>query len=92
MECLRKVLDISNAHITEEEMSRIEQCEPVRIAVHEHGAIVFLPGEIDEDGIEQWEDFPNLLACVRMGIEFGCMLINFDSDAAEFPGLPKFEW
>lgn len=93
MDCIRKVMDLSNGHVTKEEMDRMDGSHPaIRIAPHEYGAVVFLPEVIEEDEMSKWSDLPNLLACVRFALKHGCFMISFDRDAEAIPDLPKFDW
>lgn len=91
-----KYLDLSTAHVTEEESVAIDQNFPAledqgpRVIRHDYGWWVNAPLGIDLTTFA--EHYPNVLACINRARELDCYWINFDQDADTEPGLPVFEW
>ena len=59
----------------------------LRVAEHEHGWVVFVPGREYAERIPDWAE-----QVVARAIEFDCILINFDRDSEVVEGLPTWEW
>lgn len=92
---VRLVLDLSNAHIPEEESD--QPSFGVRSSPHEHGWIVFPPeppaeGESEPEAFVRLEVPPWFQPVLALAWREHCILINFDRDATTHPDLPSYDW
>jgi hypothetical protein len=59
----------------------------LRVATHEHGWVVFVPGR------EYCEDVPEWVRpLIQRALDHDCIVINFDCDAESVDDLPVWEW
>lgn len=83
------VLDLSTAHIPEQMLEENVIHTRQRVAVHEHGWVVFIPGdaEAEETLSEEFEWFRPIL---KLAWASDCLLVNFDKDADVCDLLPVY--
>lgn len=87
---IRKYLDISTAHITQQtndELNRDEvfKCEWTAVG-YGYGFFISVPEEVDSD-------LPtDLQAVLNKANELGCDVVRLDSDALELEGLQTYDW
>ena len=91
-ELVRKVLDISTAHLPEETAQRMEDGEfPKQYSMHnEYGGLVSVPEE-DEITVA---NIPCEALCtiLRRAVVHGCDWVLFDRDGLPIEDLPVFDW
>jgi len=81
------MLDLSTSHMP----ASSPDWGDLRVAEHEHGWVVFVPGGLDDEEFE--ELVPEWARPVmRYALDFDCILINFDQDSEVVEGLPTWEW
>jgi len=92
---LFRLLDLSTAHLPQEQMQRIIEADTVVIE-REYGALVWVahsdPAEQDAALIES--GFPDLVTVLRYAREIGedVYWVQFDRDAEPNPNLPTWDW
>jgi hypothetical protein len=100
-EATKRMLDLSTAHLTQQDAKALEAGEILgpRIVSHRHGWVVYVTSDPDavraavglmrQTGAS--EAFIKIYesAC-KMGGDY--MLINFDQDAETLDGLETFDW
>jgi hypothetical protein len=91
-----KYLDLTTAHLPEEEMQQIATAPP-RVIPHEYGAWVNVQHDDTDEVDEQFTEdgtFPVLAAIVKYARELDDDInwINFDRDGEPIDGLPTFDW
>jgi len=59
----------------------------LRVAKHEHGWIVFVPGREHAETVPEWAQ-----PLIKYALEHDCIVVNFDRDADAVDRLPKWEW
>ena len=93
-------LDISNAHLSEEEEAILhsgveagkgdDELLPRHIP-HKYGAWMNVPEESDdENGAVRSQFYPNIQAVIEFARLHGCSWVNFDVDASSIAELPTF--
>lgn len=89
---VHRYLDLSTAHLPEEESERI-LAAPVRVIAHEYGWWVNVPGLGDYDDYDvAGEGFEGLDTVLRYARYHDCTWVNFDRDGDVDPNLLTYEW
>ena len=89
-------LDLSTAHVPFTERG-LPDFGDVRSCAHEHGWVVFVPSRDIAEGAHQGE--PKDFGCpvwfqpiLLLAWQWSALLINFDSDGPQHPGLALYDW
>lgn len=89
---IEQYLDASTAHITRDEMDSISDWV-TRVIVHQYGAWISVPDELDELLEDVNDDYmPNMQNVVRYAADRHCMWVYLDADADAVPDLPTHDW
>jgi len=91
---VRKVLDISIAHIKPETEAELEDMGEQLTLILEptsYGWMIYINSE-GELPTEIVEDYPDLAACLKLAQHYGCDWLMFDRDGTVIDELPEYEW
>ena len=86
-ELLKRVLDLSTAHVPYDKLERNVKDLDVywRCQDHEHGWIVFLGDAQDDNGVPDW-----FRPVTKLARAMGCSFVNFDQDGPTTDLLPQY--
>jgi hypothetical protein len=86
-------LDLSTAHVSPETMEWIcsDSCLHL-IAEYKHGAFVYVPTNLNRQGLEDDMVPGDLIDVLGYAHEKGCAIVRFDSDGDTIKELPTHDW
>ena len=89
---IQKLLTLSTAHITQQEMQRISDDEAQSFVVYpnDYGAFIL----VEDTGLScpSEPDMPRLSALAAYARAKGCAWIKLDCDADTIEALPTYDW
>lgn len=98
---LRRMIDISTAHLSETDMAFLQAWEGLlpRVTVHRYGLILWVVSEPEAIGegtvrLRAAGASPGLIDLWLLACGSGpdVMALNFDAAGSILPGLPRYEW
>lgn len=89
---IRRMLDISTAHVTEETMKRCNAKDKWIVAYETtYGAFVWVPDDLSAPG--NLEGYPeDLVIVLKFAHRLNCAWVQFDCDFVKFNNLPTYVW
>ena len=87
---ISKMLELSTMHLTYKTCTLMDGGK-FRIAEYPCGYFVYAdPWQIKHEDVS---DYPkDLLACIKLALEYDCTYIIFDSDVEPIEDLPIYDW
>ena len=97
---VRKFLDISTAHITENTAGMLDDSVHqflgtapfIAYPLGDAGWLVYVPSEDSPNTNTLAEFHPDLLACMEYARQHNCDYIMFDQDGTVIDDLPAYDW
>lgn len=90
---VRRYLDLSTAHMTEEVMANVATATGVLAYADTYGAWVWVPQHVEEHISDNNGEIPQCVIDVwRFARALGCDWVRLDSDAAWCAELPTYDW
>lgn len=84
---VQNMLDLGTCHMP----SNDPDWGSLRVIEHEHGWVVFVNGDLEDDEfndiVPEWAR-----PFMHRATDLDCILVNFDEDGEAVEGLPTWEW
>lgn len=87
---IRKLLDLSTAHLPQEILENLPSLPATVAHATEYGAFLWVPNDPDEGFVEMPP--PEVLRVQLYARSLDCDYVLFDVDAEIDPNLPTWEW